>query len=64
MIGVEEDREEFVSNLVDAMVATLTFEEMRNIVWDKFYEDLIWQEWADLRMYAEEYAPALVEKFG
>lgn len=64
MIGVEEDREEFVAAIIDGMIAEMTYEEMRSQVWDKFYDDLIWQEWADLWMYAEEYAPELIEKFG
>jgi hypothetical protein len=64
MIGIEEDREEFVSAIIDGIIANMTYEEMRNFVWDKFYDDLIWQEWADLWMCAEEYAPELIEKFG
>jgi hypothetical protein len=27
------------------------------------YDDLIWQEWPDLWMYAEDYAPELLERF-
>ena len=59
----EEDREEFVSQIIEGMISEMTFEQMRNYIWDKFYDDLIWQEWVDLFMYAEQYAPELMEKF-
>lgn len=60
---VEEDREEIVSTIVDGILANMTFEKMREVVWDKLYEELIWNEWADLWMHAEEYAPELLDKF-
>lgn len=58
---VEEDREEIVSAIVDGIIAQMTLEEMRKVVWDMLYEDLVWQEWADLWMQAEEYAPDMLE---
>ena len=60
---VDEDREEVVAAIIDGIIAEMTFEQMRNKVWDMYYDDLIWQEWPDLWMQAEEYAPELVEKF-
>jgi hypothetical protein len=60
---VDEDREEVVAAIIDGIIAEMTFEQMRNKVWDMYYDDLIWQEWSDLWMQAEEYAPELVEKF-
>jgi hypothetical protein len=41
----------------------MTLEEMRKIVWDCVYEDLVWQSWADLWDKAEEYAPDLLDAF-
>lgn len=61
--GNEEDREEIVEAIIEGMIAEMTFEQMRNKIWDMLYEDLIWQEWTDLRMYAEDYAPELLERF-
>lgn len=58
---VEEDREEVVSAIVDGIIAQMTLEEMRKSVWDMLYEDLVWQEWGDLWMQAEEYAPEMLE---
>jgi hypothetical protein len=60
---VEEDREEVVSTIVDGIISTMTLEEMRKIVWDSIYEDLVWQSWADLWDKAEEYAPDLLDAF-
>lgn len=60
---VEEDRDEFVSTIIDNMISTMTFEELRNTVWDMLYDGLIWQEWSDLWMHAEDYAPELLERF-
>ena len=60
---VEEDREEIVSAIIEGMITQMTFEQMRDLAWDVFYEDLIWREWSDLWMEAEEWAPELLEKF-
>lgn len=60
---VEDDREEIIGAIIEGMIAEMTFEEIRNKVWDMLYEDLIWQEWSDIWLYAEEYAPDIMEKF-
>ncbi len=53
----EEDREELAAAITDGMVSTMTFEELRNTVWDLIYDDVIHQEWSDIWMLAEDYAP-------
>jgi hypothetical protein len=59
---IEEDRAEFIEKVTDGIVASLTFEEMRNKVWDQIYDELIhYNTWEDLRMLAEEFAPELLE---
>ena len=62
MNWVEEDRAEFVERIVDGMVAEMTYESIKQSVWDLLYEDLIYQEWPDLWMHAEKYAPELVKE--
>ena len=57
---VEEDRPEIVERIVDGMVAEMTYESIKQCVWDLLYEDLLYQEWADLWMHAEKYAPDLL----
>ena len=59
---VEEDRDEFVDCIVDGIVSTMTLEEMRNKVWDQLRDEIIFNEWPDLFMLAEVYAPDLLEK--
>ena len=54
---IEEDREDLVCAIVDGMVSRMTFEEMRTVVWDMHYEDVVWQQPTDIRMLVEEYAP-------
>jgi hypothetical protein len=56
----ERDREEIVGAVIEGMIAQMTFEEMRGKIWDMLYDDLIWQEWADLVMLAEEFVPGLL----
>ena len=62
-IWVEEDRDEVVGEIIEGMIAEMTLEQMRNRIWDMLYDDLIWQEWPDLWMHAEDYAPDLLERF-
>ena len=57
---VEEDRPEIVERIVDGMVAEMTYESIKQCVWDLLYEDLLYQEWPDLWMHAEKYAPDLL----
>jgi hypothetical protein len=45
------------------MIAEMTLEQMRNKVWDMLYEDLVWQDWTDIWMLAEDYAPETLERF-
>ena len=61
---MEDSREEVVAAIIDGMIAQMTFEEMRMRVWDMLYEDLVWQEWPDLLMHAEEFAPEVLDEVG
>jgi hypothetical protein len=58
---VEEDRPEIVERIVDGMVSEYTLEQLRQYVWDSLYDQIIFQEWVDLWVYAERYAPELME---
>ena len=57
---IEEDREELVCAIVESMVSRMTLEVMRAIVWDMHYEDVACQEWGDILMLADEYAPEML----
>ena len=60
MIWNEEDRAEFAERIADGMITEMTFEDMRQTCWDILYEDLMGDEWVDLLMHAEQYAPDLL----
>jgi hypothetical protein len=38
----------------------MTLEEMRAVVWDMHYEDIVWQQPSDILMLADEYAPEML----
>lgn len=60
---IEDDiKEELIGQIVDGIIAQMTFEDMRQNVWNTLYEDLIWQEWPDIVMLAEEYCPEALER--
>lgn len=63
MNWVEEDRAEFVERIVDGMIAEMTYESIKQCVWDMLYDDLLQQNWSDLWMHAEQYAPELFDEF-
>jgi hypothetical protein len=60
MKWTEEDRAEFAERITDGMVAELTLEDMRQFCWDTLYEELLEDDWSDLIMHAQEYAPELL----
>jgi hypothetical protein len=59
---IEEDREELIEAIVDGMVSRMTLEDMRRVVWDLHYEDVICQQPGDVIVLAEEYAPELLKQ--
>ncbi len=61
MNWTEEDREMIISDVVDGMIAEMTFEEMRMQCWDNLYDDLICMEDFTLEQLASAYAPQYVK---
>jgi hypothetical protein len=59
----DEDRSEIVEQIVEGMVSEYTLEQLRQYVWDSIYDQLIFQEWSELWIQAEKYAPELVDRF-
>jgi hypothetical protein len=60
---VEEDRPEVVEAIVSGMMLSFSQKDLRRMVWDMLYDDLIFQDWSELFMHAEQYAPALLDDF-
>jgi len=58
----EEIREELVEAIVDGIISTTTFEDLRQMCWNAIYDDIVWLGWDDLVMLAEEYCPEALER--
>lgn len=58
----EEFREDLVCAITDGMISEMTFEDLRQFVWNSLYDDLVFQSNIDLTMYAEKYAEEFLEK--
>jgi len=57
----EEFREDLVCAIADGMISEMTFEDLRQFVWNYLYDDLVFQSDIDLTMYAEKYAAEFLE---
>ena len=60
----EEFREDLVCAITDGMISEMTFEDLRQFVWNSLYDDLVFQSDLDLAMYAEKYAEEFLEEAG
>ena len=49
------NKEEYVEKLCDAILDSMDRKNLERIVWDQIYEEMITQEWTDLRMMGEDY---------
>jgi hypothetical protein len=49
------NKEEYVEKLCDAIVDSMDRKDLEKVVWDQIYDEMIFQEWVDLLMTAEEY---------
>jgi len=51
----EEQREEFLEKLCDTLVEGMPLIELKNMVWDKIYSEIIVLDESDLELFAEDY---------
>ena len=49
------NKEEYVEKLCDAIVDSMDRKNLEQVVWDQIYEEMITQDWVDLRMTGEDY---------
>ena len=49
------NKEEYVERLCDAIVDSMDRKNLERIVWDQIYDEMITQDWTDLRMMGEDY---------
>ena len=60
---VDEDRPEIAEAIVDGVISQMTYEEMRQFVWDRLYGEMLDKSWSDLWMMVEDYAPDYLDDF-
>jgi len=51
----EQQREEFLEKLCDTIVEEMPLIELKNMVWDKIYSEVIVLDESDLELFAEDY---------
>ena len=51
----EQQREEFLEKLCDTIVEGMPLIELKNMVWDKIYSEIIVLDESDLELFAEDY---------
>jgi hypothetical protein len=51
----DEQREEFLGKLCDTIVEGMPLIELKNMVWDKIYSEIIVLDESDLELFAEDY---------
>ena len=51
----EEQREEFLEKLCETIVEGMPLIDLKNIVWDQIYNELIDLSDSDLELFAEDY---------
>ena len=51
----EQQREEFLEKLCDTIVEEMPLIELKNMVWDKIYSEVIVLDESDLNLFAEDY---------
>jgi hypothetical protein len=49
------NKEEYVEKLCDAIIDSMDRKNLERIVWDQIYEEMITQDWVDLKMMGEDY---------
>ena len=49
------NKEEYVEKLCDAIIDSMDRKDLERVVWDQLFEEMITQEWVDLRMMGEDY---------
>ena len=49
------NKEEYVEKLCDAIIDSMDLKDLERVVWDQLFEEMISQDWVDLRMQGEDY---------
>jgi hypothetical protein len=51
----EHNKETYVEKLCDKIIDNMDRKDLERVVWDQIFEEMISQDWVDLRMMGEDY---------
>ena len=60
MRWVEQDKDDIVTSLVDGIVSQMSEDEMRTLVWNAMFDELIMDDYVSLYQWAEEVDPTQI----
>jgi len=49
------NKEEYVEKLCDTIINSMDRKDLERVVWDQLFEEMITQDWVDLRMQGQDY---------
>ena len=49
------NKEEYVEKLCDTIINSMDRKDLERVVWDQLFEEMISQDWVDLRMQGQDY---------
>ena len=51
----DSEKESYVERLCDAIIDNMDRKDLERVVWDQLFDEMISQDWVDLRMTGENY---------
>jgi hypothetical protein len=51
----EHNKETYVEKLCDKIIDNMDRKDLERVVWDQLFEEMITQDWVDLRMQGQDY---------
>jgi len=52
---IDSGKETYVEKLCDAIIDSMDRKDLERVVWDQLFEEMITQDWVDLRMQGQDY---------
>ena len=49
------NKEEYVEKLCDTIIDSMDRKDLERVVWDQLFDEMISQDWVDLRMMGQDY---------
>ena len=52
---IDSGKETYVEKLCDTIIDNMDRKDLERVVWDQLFEEMISQDWVDLRMQGQDY---------